>query len=203
MGRIESLGEFWSVLIDRSQGAAKLKPDEIEIMVHRRLFYDDHFGVGEPLDEHAFDEPLVARGKHYIYRGMEDNPEWRRQRSQELYLGPIAMFQATDKSADEWLASAGNKTKTVLKANLPPSINLMTIENWDSPGTEESELEILVRFENIYEASEGGQTETLEIPDEIFDGLVITDMIEMSLGGDRPISDVTNRFQWGKNAQKV
>ena len=28
----------WHVLTDRSQGATKIKPDELEIMVHRRLF---------------------------------------------------------------------------------------------------------------------------------------------------------------------
>ena len=28
----------WHVLTDRSQGATKIRPDELEIMVHRRLF---------------------------------------------------------------------------------------------------------------------------------------------------------------------
>ena len=37
--------EWMDVLIDRAQGAASLKSDEIEIMVHRRLMYDD--GRGE------------------------------------------------------------------------------------------------------------------------------------------------------------
>lgn len=35
-------------------------------MVHRRLLDDDAFGVGEPLNETAFNEGLVARGKHYL-----------------------------------------------------------------------------------------------------------------------------------------
>ena len=35
-------------------------------MLHRRLFNDDAFGVGEALNETAFGVGLVARGKHRV-----------------------------------------------------------------------------------------------------------------------------------------
>jgi len=35
--------------------------------LHRRLLFDDGFGVGEPLNESAYGQGLVARGKHWIY----------------------------------------------------------------------------------------------------------------------------------------
>ena len=35
-------------------------------MVHRRLLYDDHFGVGEALDETQYGVGLVARGRHHL-----------------------------------------------------------------------------------------------------------------------------------------
>ena len=38
----------------------------MELMLHRRLLVDDHWGVGEALNEMAFGEGLVARGKHYL-----------------------------------------------------------------------------------------------------------------------------------------
>ena len=38
----------------------------LELMVHRRLLDDDHFGVGEALDEIQFGKGLVARGKHLL-----------------------------------------------------------------------------------------------------------------------------------------
>lgn len=38
----------------------------MELMVHRRLLHDDAFGVGEALNETAFGEGLVVRGKHYL-----------------------------------------------------------------------------------------------------------------------------------------
>ena len=55
-----------SVLTDRSQGATSLKHNELEIMVHRKTLKDDKKGVTEPLNEHAFGQGLVARGKHHI-----------------------------------------------------------------------------------------------------------------------------------------
>ena len=82
--------EWMDVLIDRAQGAASLKSDEIEIMVHRRLKHDDGRGerislcfmhntctelkfllkgVGESLDEQQFGKGLVARGKHHVRLG--------------------------------------------------------------------------------------------------------------------------------------
>ena len=36
-------------------------------MLHRRLLRDDGYGVGEPLNETAFDEGLVVRGSHFIF----------------------------------------------------------------------------------------------------------------------------------------
>ena len=206
MSKYESRDEFWSVLTDRSQGGSKLNPDEMEIMVHRRLFRDDSFGVGEALDEHAFDQPLVTRGTHYLKIGKTDNPEWRRLKSQELYLGPMIFFQSTEANSTQWLENSASKSFSMLKEDfdLPKSINLMTIENWENPEEPvEGSLEVLLRFEHMFENREGGETIDLEIPEDMFKGIVIDDMVEMSLGGDRPINDVTNKYKFGKKGQRV
>ena len=42
------------------------KDGSLELMVHRRLLDDDHFGVGEVLDETQFGVGLVAKGKHLL-----------------------------------------------------------------------------------------------------------------------------------------
>lgn len=36
------------------------------MQVHRRLLFDDAFGVGEALNESAYGTGLVARGKHWL-----------------------------------------------------------------------------------------------------------------------------------------
>ena len=52
----------FTLLTDRSQGGASIQDGELEVMVHRRLLFDDAFGVGEPLNESAYGQGLVVRG---------------------------------------------------------------------------------------------------------------------------------------------
>lgn len=69
---VEQDVEF-AVLTDRAQGGSSLANGDVELMVHRRCIHDDAFGVGEALEETAFGEGLVARGKHYVILGPKEN----------------------------------------------------------------------------------------------------------------------------------
>jgi hypothetical protein len=66
-----------------------LSANNCELMVHRRTFVDDRYGVGEALDEHAFGVPLVARGKHLVYAG----PLEQGNKSIPLICVPECLFQ--------------------------------------------------------------------------------------------------------------
>ena len=57
--------QLW-VMTDRAQGGSSLQSGQLELMLHRRLFNDDAFGVGEALNETAFGVGLAVRGKHSL-----------------------------------------------------------------------------------------------------------------------------------------
>ena len=61
----EERRQLW-VLVDRAEGGTSRKEGQLELMLHRRLFSDDAFGVGEPLNETAWGVGLVVRGKHSL-----------------------------------------------------------------------------------------------------------------------------------------
>ena len=61
----EERRQVW-LMTDRAQGGSSLQSGELELMLHRRLFNDDAFGVGEALNETAYGGGLVVRGKHSL-----------------------------------------------------------------------------------------------------------------------------------------
>ena len=54
------------MMTDRAHGGSSLVSGQLEVMLHRRLFNDDAFGVGEALNETAFGTGLVVRGQHRV-----------------------------------------------------------------------------------------------------------------------------------------
>merc|ERR1712071_502770 len=58
-------GPLLALVTDRSQGGTSLHDGELELMVHRRLLDDDHFGVGEPLNE-----PYPSVGSAHVHAAV-------------------------------------------------------------------------------------------------------------------------------------
>lgn len=58
-----------AIVTDRAQGGSSMADGSLELMVHRRLLHDDAFGVGEAINEQAYGQGLVARGRHFVLIG--------------------------------------------------------------------------------------------------------------------------------------
>ena len=55
-------------MTDRAEGGSSLHPGQLELMLHRRLFSDDAFGVGEVTNTINIFSFLVARTISWCYR---------------------------------------------------------------------------------------------------------------------------------------
>uniref|UniRef100_A0A8C1ZA37 Alpha-mannosidase n=1 Tax=Cyprinus carpio TaxID=7962 RepID=A0A8C1ZA37_CYPCA len=84
-----------TVVTDRSQGASSLYNGSLEIMLHRRLLYDDYRGVGEPLSEPGdFSDGLVARGRLLLtFTPPDTAADVHRPLAQGMVLQPLLSFQ--------------------------------------------------------------------------------------------------------------
>jgi lysosomal alpha-mannosidase len=105
---IKGDGSQLSVLPDRAQGGSSINDGEIELMLHRRLLKDDGYGVGEALNETAYDQGLVARGRHIVVFGSDSasSPSvtaQQRQLSQSrMVLDPLVLLSPTSLTLQEW-----------------------------------------------------------------------------------------------------
>merc|ERR1712203_852583 len=98
-------------------GGSSLQAGQMELMLHRRLFNDDAFGVGEPLNETAFGRGLVVRGVHKLLLCTEDCEASSRSVAEDQLMKPVVFFGD----------SCSNPPKSIL---LPTGLKLVTLERW-------------------------------------------------------------------------
>ncbi|VBB25890.1 unnamed protein product [Acanthocheilonema viteae] len=147
-----------TVLTDRSHGGTSLNDGQIELMLHRRSFYDDNFGVGEALDELGdTGQGLVVRGRHWIImESPEDSAKLHRPLAFELYNSPLITFAKRKMAPSDY----GQKFITeysALKRPLPLAINILTMEMI-------APKHIIIRLEHIFQ---GDDDKNLAQPIEI------------------------------------
>jgi alpha-mannosidase len=201
-----------AVLTDVSQGGSSLKDGQLELMVHRRIQDDDSRGVQEPLNEtmcgcndigadpgkmgahgHEGDggcvcEGLTMRGKHWlVFDTINNAHETRRELAERINFPSTLSFSKTQIKAEHFSA---------VGQELPKNIKLVTLTN-NYAGHNQGML--MLRLSHLYEA---GEHPTLATPVEIDlkqvfakAGLTITNAIETTLTGNKPLSEVS-KFQW-------
>ncbi|CAD6185194.1 unnamed protein product [Caenorhabditis auriculariae] len=192
----------FTVLTDRAQGATA-ENGAVEIMIHRRCFYDDYFGVEEALDEPGKDgKGLVAIGKHTLFfsQPTQISAASFRPLAVEIFHEPVVAFEEFNNinrvckksftrirgrqyGLENCTPSKNNEKKRQfagLTRDLPAALHLLTIERWHKKS-------ILLRFEHIFQNNEDKQWSqqlTVDLKD-LFIGFDIVNLNELQLAGNR------------------
>ncbi|KAK6112469.1 Glycosyl hydrolases 38 C-terminal domain family protein [Brugia pahangi] len=198
----DSLNQL-TVLTDRSHGGTSLNDGQIELMLHRRLFYDDNFGVGETLDELGdTGQGLVVRGRHWIImESPENSSKLHRPLAFELYNSPLITF-AERKMAPWDYGRAFIAEYSALNRPLPLAINVLTMEML-------APKRIIIRFEHIFQ---GDDDKNLAQPIEfnlkgLFTAFDIISMEELNLATMKKRTftkfERNNRFRLNQISSRV
>ena len=183
-----------TVLTDRSHGGGSIHDGSIEIMLHRRLLYDDGFGVGEALNESAYGQGLVIHGRHQlIIESPESSALLHRVSSQQMYMNPLATYSLTQQTYEDYSA-AYRLTWSALSDTLPLNVHLLTLDQLGPKN-------YLVRVENYFEMNEDdtySKAATIDLQ-SIFQSIgTISNTVELTLVANLPLADL-QRLNWMTN----
>ncbi|KAK7602000.1 hypothetical protein V9T40_009441 [Parthenolecanium corni] len=180
-----------TVLTDRPEGGTSMRNGEIEIMLHRRLLYDDNKGVVEPLDELAFGKALVVRGRHTLQiNNLTAADAAHRFKAVESQYAPISTLSKTPFTRDQWVKNYSTKKFSVITSELPPNVHLLTLERWRKD-------QILLRLEHLFQAnetSEYAKPVNVDIKD-LFTLFNVNKITELSLAANWEKSKL-QRLRW-------
>jgi len=140
-----------TILTDRSQGGSSLADGSVELMVHRRCFDDDGFGVDESLNETGESgQGLVVRGKHWLlFSNPQKAAQLHRQYALEMFYQPIATFAELPGTFDDY-KSKFNTILSGMKSPVPQNVNFLTVAQWQATS-------VLLRLEHFYQKDEDAE----------------------------------------------
>ncbi|XP_057699367.1 lysosomal alpha-mannosidase [Corythoichthys intestinalis] len=184
-----------TVVTDRSLGGGSIHNGSLEIMLHRRLLYDDVRGVAEPLNETSdiFPDGLVVRGCLLLSLDRPSSAaDAHRLLAEEAVLQPLLTFTESDLHPNTVLEFSG------LESMLPPAVHLLTLSQWDD------EL-VLLRLEHQFQSGESknnSQPVTVNLQ-KLFSTLEVVGMSELNLSANQWKHEM-ERFKWmALNGEKV
>ena len=116
-------------------------------MLHRRLLHDDHFGVSEVLNETAFGQGLLIRGKHLlIVESPQSSSLLHRVNTRQFYMQPLSTYSVIEQTYEDY-SSRYHLTWSASIDTLPLNIHLLT---FDQLGPKN----YLIRLEHYFELNE-------------------------------------------------
>ncbi|OQR73107.1 lysosomal alpha-mannosidase-like [Tropilaelaps mercedesae] len=171
---------------DRPQGGSSLKDGMIELMVHRRLQYDDGFGVEEPLDELGIDrQGLIAKGKIFIYIDEIANAQRRMKHlANEQVYRPVMSFLRLRSNDGQHVAEMRNPTFTGLARLLPDGLHIISVEPLP-------DRRLLVRLEHLHDS---GPPITVDLT-RLFTSIQVYSAEETVLSANQYLDD-SLPFRW-------
>ncbi|XP_035549080.1 alpha-mannosidase-like isoform X2 [Juglans regia] len=182
-----------SILVDRATGGSSIQDGEVELMLHRRMRFDDARGVGEALNEtvrvnHKL-EGLTVRGNYYIsINQIGAGARWRRTTGQEVYSPFVLAFTH---ELEDWKASYLTKATAIdPHYSLPLNVALITLQVLDNGS-------VLLRLAHLYEVDEDTEYSRLAKVElkKMFPGKRIKKVKEMSLSANQEKSEI-KRMAW-------
>uniref|UniRef100_A0A1A9WU12 Alpha-mannosidase n=1 Tax=Glossina brevipalpis TaxID=37001 RepID=A0A1A9WU12_9MUSC len=186
---LEGEGIRMALLNDRSQGGSNTEEGALELMLHRRLLYNDNRGVNEPLNEVENDQGVVARGKIYMILNSASTEAGNEERlaQQEIQLPPWLFFSQPPENIQS--------TISVNFSSLPEGIEVLSLEPFASDET-------LLRLEHMFEKTEmpEGPSITFNLKPFLL-SLKAQEIFETTLDGNMLLKDMKRmKFQTSNNS---
>lgn len=191
-----------SILVDRSVGGSSIVDGQLELMLHRRLLYDDGKGVAEALNETVCVgndcRGLGIQGKYYVrIDPLGEGAKWRRSYGQEIYSPLLLAFTEQDgnKGTDFQVSTFSGMDPTY---SLPDNVALITLQELEDG-------KVLLRLAHLYEIGEDKDLSvmtTVELK-KLFSKRRISKVSEMSLSANQGREEMEKkRLVWKVEGSK-
>ncbi|KAL8230467.1 hypothetical protein R6Q57_000250 [Mikania cordata] len=191
-----------SVLVDRSVGGSSIVDGQLELMLHRRLLYDDGKGVAEALNETVCVgtdcRGLAIQGKYYIrIDPLGEGAKWRRSYGQEIYSPLLLAFTEQDgNTTSNFQVSKFSGIDSTY--SLPENVVLLTLQELEDGN-------VLIRLAHLYEIGEDKDLSVMTSVNlkKLFAKRKIINISEMSLSANQGREEMEKkRLVWKVEGSK-
>ena len=197
----DSNGRQLTLCTDRTQGGASITDGSIEIMLHRRVLYDDALGVSEPLNEPGFENKgLVVAGNIYLLLDtIKNSAKLHRSLAHKINTQPLITFGIlqNDLHYDQVNFLSGLST---VSGSLPENLHLLTLMK-----DFESDNALIIRLEHFYELNEDpilSQPATIDLAEFLKPSFKLVAMTELALGANMDVAELDKRLIFSQSNDK-
>ena len=191
-------GSQLTICTDRTHGGSG-GMGGLELMLHRRLLYDDNYGVGEALNEPGFNNSgLVVVGTFNVFfDSIKNSAKLHRTKAIETNMQPLMTFATIENDLD---IDKIKKFKSSEDNTLPDNVHLLTLMK-----DYEVDNALIVRFEHFYELNEDpvlSEPVTFDLITFLNFYFDIIGIQELALGANMDVSELNERLNFDAGIQK-